>query len=205
MSKSLVYTYGQKVPGEYINHEDLVQEQFVICWAASYMGRSEVWSDCVTGKDAKRGTDEKIMKQLHGLLDAADIIAGHNVNGFDMKHVNTRFLKYGYSPIVNKKTLDTLTIARSRFKLFSNKLDFIEQWLGYPGKDKIVNADWLQVLKGNEETLKKVLKYNKGDVIHGKEVLKDFQPWSGKRSNYGAKTGVYVVDTRKSEGKSKVK
>lgn len=205
VSKSEVLTYGRRVPGEYINHEDLVHEQYIICWAASYIGKSEVWSDCVTPKDALKWSDEKIVKRLHALIDAADVVAGHNVNQFDMKHCNTRFWKYGLPPITNKKTIDTLLIARQKFKLFSNSLDFIEKWLGFPGKDKIVNQDWLDALKGNEKTLAKILKYNKGDVIHGKNVLESMLPWSGKKFEFGSKTGIDFVDLKKPEGKSKVR
>lgn len=201
VSKSLVYTYGQRVPGEYINSDDLVKEQFIICWAASYVGQSQVWSQCVTAKDAKNFDDKKIIKRLHELMNAADIIAGHNVNKFDVKHINTRFLKYGLPPIVGKKTIDTLLIARGKFKLFSNKLDFIEKWLGYSGKDHIDNNDWLQVLQGNQKTLDKVLKYNKGDVIQGKKVLTTLLPWAGKKATYGAITGVQMVDLKKPAGK----
>jgi len=205
VSKSAVYTYGQRVPGEYINPDDLIHEQFLICWAASYVGSNVVWSECITPKEIKKYDDSKIVKRLHALMNDADVIAGHNINKFDMKHCNTRFLKYNLPPITNKKTIDTLLIARGKMKFFSNRLDFIEQWLGFSGKDDIRNDDWLNALKGDQKTLDKILKYNRGDVIQGKKVYQALLPWSGKKREFGSVTGINIVDTGKPEGKSKVR
>jgi uncharacterized protein YprB with RNaseH-like and TPR domain len=120
---------------------------------------------------------------------SADIIAGHNVDKFDMRRANTRFLKGGLEPVMGKKTLDTLKIARSKFSFESNKLDYVSQWLGFRGKDDIRNADWNRIVStGDEATLKKVLKYNKGDVTNGKAVLQKLMNYSGKAAHYGSVT-----------------
>jgi hypothetical protein len=42
------------------------------------------------------------------------------------------------------------------------------------------------VTTGDEKTLKKILKYNKGDVKNGKGVLEQLMKFSGKKANYGA-------------------
>lgn len=192
-SKSLYFNYGAKVPSKYMNSEDLAHPYYVICWSASYVGSKTVWADCVTPEEAKieldgtGGNDKRILGRLRELMDAADIIAGHNVDAFDIKRANTRFLLNGIEPVVGKKTLDTLKIARSKFSFESNKLDEISKILGLRPKDDIRNSDWLRIVKtGDEKTLKKVLKYNKGDVTSGKGVLDTFMKYSGKKTHYGA-------------------
>src|SRR5690349_20512302 len=118
-------------------------------------------------------------------MESADIIAGHNVDRYDVKRSNTRFLLNGLEPVVDKKTLDTLKIARSKFAFESNKLDYISQRLGFRGKDEIHNSDWLKIVTtGDEKTLAKVLRYNRGDVRNGKNVLEKLMKYSGKRSFY---------------------
>jgi uncharacterized protein YprB with RNaseH-like and TPR domain len=122
-------------------------------------------------------------------MDAADILAGHNLDLFDVKHVNARLLLNGLEPVIGKKTLDTLKIARSKFAFESNRLDFISQALGFRPKDDIRNSDWLKIVTtGDAKTLKKVNKYCKGDVVNGKNVMQTLMKHSGKKTNYGAQS-----------------
>lgn len=187
VSKSRVFSYGLRVPSGYMNPEDLDKEYYVICWSASYVGQNKVWSDCVTPKDARKWSDKNILGRLRELMDAADIIAGHNVENYDVKRANTRFLLNGIEPVASKKTLDSLKIARSKFAFESNRLGYISQKLGLRDKDDIRNKDWLKIVTtGDEATLKKVLRYNRGDVMNGKGVLEKLMSYSGKSPNYGA-------------------
>jgi DNA polymerase elongation subunit (family B) len=193
LSKTLVYNYGLRVPSKYINPDDLVKERSMIAWAASYVGNNKVWSQIVTPKKALEWCDREIVRGLWDLMNATEIIAGHNVDGFDIKHINTRFHKHGLPPIVGKKTLDTLKIARRKYAFESNRLDFISKWLGLGGKDDIRNGDWLEALKGNEKTLEKIQKYNKGDVINGKAVLEELLTIENKKIDYGAVRAEWVT------------
>jgi hypothetical protein len=187
VSKSRVFSYGLKVPSGYLNPDDLEQSYYIICWVASYVGQEKIFSGCVTTEQALEWRDAEILSPLRDLMDSADIIAGHNVDLYDLKRVNTRFLLNGLEPVIGKKTLDTLKMARSKFAFESNRLDHISQKLGLRPKDDIRNKDWLEIVKtGDQRTLKKVLKYCKGDVTSGKGVLERLMKYSGKRTDYGA-------------------
>lgn len=197
ISKTLLSNYGLKVPSKHVRFDNLLKERYMICWGASYIGSDVVWSDCVTSKEASRyldlrkketDCDERIVKRLHGLIRDADVIAGHNVRAFDLKHAFTRFLYYGLPPIGNKKVIDTLTIARSKFAFESNSLDYISQRLGFRPKDDITNDDWNAVLRGDSKVISKIREYNKGDVVQGKRVHEKLEQWSGKKENFGAFT-----------------
>jgi DNA polymerase elongation subunit (family B) len=189
VSKSLYFNYGAKVYSNYLNIDDLYRERYIICWAASYVGSDKVWSERVTSEEAQNWTDGRILPRLRELMESADILAGHNVDAFDIKHINARLLLNQQEPITGKKTLDTLKIARSKFAFESNKLDYISQKLGLRPKDDIRNSDWLKIVTtGDEKTLAKVLRYNKGDVTSGKGVLERLMKYSGKRTDYGAQS-----------------
>ena len=186
VSKSKFYSYGTRVPSTYLNIDDLIQEYYIIAWSASYVGQDKIYSGCVTPKQARRWDDKDILEPLRGLLDSADILAGHNIDRYDIKRINTRLLLNGFEPVIGKKTLDTLKIARTKFTFESNKLDYISQRLGFRPKDDIRNSDWLKIVdKGDEATLKKVSKYCRGDVQNGKGVLERLMKYSGKRTDYG--------------------
>lgn len=187
ISKSQFFSYGAKVPSKYLNIEDMTHEYYCICWSASYVGSSTVWSECVTPEEALAWDDKRIMGRLQELMASADIIGGHNVDAYDKKRANTRFLLNGYEPVTDVKTIDTLKIARSKFSFESNKLDYISQRLGFRPKDDIRNSDWLKIVTtGDAATLKKVNKYCKGDVTNGKSVLQRLMKYSGKKQEYAS-------------------
>jgi len=189
-----MYNYGLRVPSKYISPDNLDKEYYIICWSASYVGSDKIWSDCVTPKEARDWSDKNILERLRDIMASADIIAGHNVDAYDMKRANTRFLLNGLDPVTteygaSKKTIDTLKIARSKFTFESNRLDYISQRLGFRPKDDITNADWLKIVKtGDSKTLKKVNKYCAGDVDNGKLILQQLMKWSGKKDFYGSVT-----------------
>ena len=186
ISKSIYYNYGAKVPSKYLGVSNLIQEWYMIGWAASYVGNDNVWSQFVTSKQAVNCDDSAIVEKLHALMSATEIIAGHNIDGFDIKKCNTSFIKHGLPPITGKKTIDTLKLARSKLSLESNCLDYVSEWLGHAGKDDITNDDWIAAMKGNKKTIDKIHKYCIGDVTNGKKVLEDLLPLSNKRFDFGA-------------------
>jgi len=191
VSKSLYYSYGRKVKGEWLRGADLVHEYFIISWAASYIGSGKIFSACVTQEQALGWTDAEILAPLHDLLSSADILVGHNVDAYDLKRVNTRFLINGWTPITNhdgkqKKTEDSLKIVRSRFAFEDNTLDALCVKFGIRGKDKITDDDWREVLRtGNPKILAKIDKYCRGDVRNGKKMYEIFAPYAGKADDYG--------------------
>lgn len=189
VSKSKFYSYGARVPSTFLNIDDLIAEYFIIAWSASYVGQDKIYSGCVTPEQARRWDDAEILKPLRDLMESADILAGHNVDRYDVRRINTRLLVNGLEPVIGKKTYDTLKIARNKFAFESNKLDYISQRLGFRPKDDIRNSDWLKIVNtGDEATLKKINKYCRGDTRNGKGVLERLMKYSGKKSYYGTVT-----------------
>lgn len=189
VSYSRLFNYGLRVPSKYISSENIENEYYIICWSASYVNNDTVWSDCVSSAESKKWDDRNILSKIQRLMRSADIIAGHNVDAYDLKRLNTRLLLNGMEPVINKKTFDTLKIARSKFAFESNRLDYISQRLGFRPKDDITREDWLKIVRsGDSETLRKVNKYCRGDVEEGKRVLQRLMKYSGKKEYYGTTT-----------------
>lgn len=191
VSYSLLYNYGLKVPSKYIAKDNLLQRYIILGWAASYMHETKIYSDFLTSKEITKWNDSRILPRLRELMSGADILAGHNVDGYDVRRSNTRFVLNNMDGILvggsgGKKTLDTLKIARSKFAFESNTLDEICAALGLRGKDPMSREDWLKIQAGDEKTIAKAAKYNVNDVRQGKAVLKKLQPYSGKSSFYGS-------------------
>jgi len=196
VSKSQFWNYGVKVPSGRLNPNDIEKKYYIICWGASYTKNEKVWGDCVTTDEAMSWSlgknpnpDARILDRLRDLMRSADIIAGHNVDAYDMKRANTRFLLNQIEPVIGKKTVDTLKIARSKFAFESNRLDDICFDLGLRGKYDVSNEDWLRIVRtGDAKTLRKIYRYNKNDVTEGKEVLTRLMDYDTKREYYGTTT-----------------
>jgi len=185
-STSVYENYGAKVYSNYLSVQNLVHEWYMLGWCASYVGNDKVWTGFVSSADAKNRDDGGIAKKLHGLMSSAEIIAGHNVDGFDLKRCNTLFKKHKLPVITGKKTIDTLKLARSKLALESNALDYVAKWLGLGAKQEITRDDWRAATNGSGKTLRKIEDYCKNDVAIGKAVLIDFLPLANKKFNFGA-------------------
>lgn len=185
-STSVYENYGAKVPSKYLSYQNLVHEWFMLGWSASYVGSDRVWTGFVTADEARKRSDAGIAIRLHELMSATEIIAGHNIDGFDIKKCNTVFMRHGLPPITGKKTIDTLKLARSKLAHESNSLDYLSQYYGFSGKDEITKQDWRDATAGNGKIIAKIKKYCEGDVINGKNVLMKFLPLANKKFNFGA-------------------
>ena len=183
-----MYNFGLRVRGEFVNPDLLDKEYYIICWSASWVGSNEVYSGCVTPQAARKWSDKAILKPIWKLMDEADVISGHNVSGFDIKRLNARFLLNGMNPPLDFAVMDTLKVARNRFSFESNKLDYIAKRLGFRPKDAMGLDDWKKIAEsGDEKTLAKMQKYNKGDVREGKKVLETLKGWAGKPKYFGSR------------------
>jgi len=115
----------------------LESDWFIITWSAKWLFEEKVYTGKLTPKEAKEQNDSRIVRNFWELLNEADIVIAHNGDKFDIKRVNTRFLKLGLHPPTPYQTIDTLKHVRKKFNISSNKLDYVAQFLelGYNIKD----------------------------------------------------------------------
>ena len=106
----------------------------MICWRAKWLFDDTVMGDVLTPEEAIVGDDERIARTLWDQMDEADIIIGHNLDDFDRRKANSRFLIHGLLPPSSYQIIDTLKVARGQFSVLSNKLDYLCQILGIGAK-----------------------------------------------------------------------
>ena len=167
-----VYTFDLRIKGEYISHQNIDKEPYIVCWSAGWVGENKIHSACVDHRAALKYQDAKILKPLRELIEQADIISGQNVEWFDLRMINARMAINGIRPSEGYKIQDTLKMLRKKYKFMSNRLDYIAPLFGFRPKEAMSNRDWLAIADhGDEKTLAKMLKYNRADVRNGKGVL----------------------------------
>jgi hypothetical protein len=87
-------------------------------------------------------------------------------------------------------TIDTLKVARSKFKFNSNKLNYIAQYLGIGEKIHTEYNLWKDiVLNKCKDSMEKMIKYCKQDVILLEKVHKELNYHIPAKTHYGVVFG----------------
>lgn len=136
------------------------------------------------GYKSKKDNDRKLMQDIWKVLDEADIVIGHNLDRFDVRKINARFLIHGLPPPSPYRTVDTLKVARKAFKFNSNSLDDLGHSLGLGRKLKHIGfALWLGCIAGDRKSWDVMLKYNAKDVDLLESVYFAMRPWATSHAN----------------------
>lgn len=179
---------------KYVPPEQLETEWFCLSWSAKWLFDDKIMSQRLTGREARREDDRRIMRGIWKLLDEADIVIAHNGSTFDLPRLNTRFLLYDMNPPLPYRLIDTLIVSKKVFAFPSNKLTEISKFLGYGGKYKHEGFEmWRKSLDGNEESLQEMETYNKQDVRILEELYLRIRPWIRSHPNVGLYIGSDVT------------
>lgn len=162
--------------------EQTISEWFMLCWAAKWVG-GEIMSDCLTPDEAIGEDDKRITKTLWYLFNEADIIIAHNGSRFDVPKMNSRFAIHGLKPPTPYRQIDTKQVSAKQFGFSSNKLDALAGYFGIRYKDKTDFELWVRCLKGEQEALDYMRKYNEGDVEILEKVYFKLRPWIKNHPN----------------------
>lgn len=130
--------------------------------------------------------DKDLCRELHRLMDSADIVCAHNGDAFDIKKINSRLITNGFKPPSPFKTIDTLKAARRAFKFDSNKLDNIGRYLNEGRKIPNTGADlWRGCVNGDEKSWRTMRRYGKQDTELLARVYERVKPWMPNHPNMG--------------------
>jgi len=128
--------------------------------------------------------DSALLKDLWGDMDSTDIIVAHNGDKFDIPQIYTRFAQLGWMPPSPFQVIDTLKIARRKFKFKSNKLDDLGRDLSIGRKMPHTGFNlWKDCMNGKARSFEIMRKYNKQDVLLLEELFHRFLPWGGNLPN----------------------
>jgi hypothetical protein len=182
-----------------IGYENILQERAIICisykWEGSDKTHTLVW---------KEGSDKDLVKQFVSIINSADEVVGHNGDRFDLKWFRTRCLYHGIKSLPEFKSIDTLKIARNKFKFNSNRLDYIAKFLGLGSKIKTDFNLWVQVMAGDTKALKYMTTYCEMDVVILEKVYKKLEGYSPHKTHVGVLLGGDKCDCPKCGSKHTV-
>lgn len=155
-----------------VSVSQLKQHGRTLCWAAKWFGDKKIYF-----RDERAGR-EKMVEEIHRLLSEADAVITYNGMSFDIPMLNNEFLAQGLPPIPPQKHIDLYRVARSRFRLASNKLEHVAQYLSLGRKVEHKGFGlWLGCLAGNKADWKVMKEYNIHDVVLLEKVYLKLRPW----------------------------
>lgn len=160
-----------------ISIEQVIADSCMLSWAGKYLNGSEISSDVMTPDEARERDTKRITKSIWDFLHKADVVIGHNYSGFDVKYINTMFLKHGLPPL-KYIIVDTLAVAKQNFRFASNKMKYINDQLGI--RNKVDNDGfplWKACSEGNKDALDTMLEYNEGDIGATEELFYRLRPY----------------------------
>ena len=167
---------------ELTSYDFIVKDWRILCWAGKFLGDKKIHSSALVDfpKEYQKNpeNDRLILEKLWKLMDEADIICGHNINDFDIKKINARFIQNGFKAPSPYRTIDTLKICRSSFAFTSNKLNDVSQMLGLGQKvDTGGFKLWRDCIKGDMKAWHKMVKYCKNDIVLLEKVYMKLRPF----------------------------
>lgn len=179
VSTALVRGYGNKWDFRYVKE---VRPQELMSYSWKELGSKTV--HFVHMHKFKNQHD--FVKSLADLLNSADITIAHNGINFDDKMANTFFIRNGIDRPSPSKSIDTLRVARRKFKFPSNSLGDLGEYLGLGGKESVAYSELEdKFLEGNKKAIKLMKKYNDRDVTLLEAIYKKLLPYIDNHPNMG--------------------
>lgn len=167
---------------------EYTNEWYMLAWSAKWQGGKHITKGLIDYDGYKPGSenDGDLVRELHTLIEEADIIVAHNGDRFDIKRSNTRFIENGLRPPPPQRTVDTLKIARRHFSFNSNKLDDLGRRLGVGRKAQTGGFDlWKGCMSGDAKAWRTMKRYNAQDVRLLEAVYNKMLPWIGNHPHIG--------------------
>ena len=183
---AVVYTWG--LYDQNIGINQIIHDGYVLCWAAKWLGNKSIISDSVynhrRSHDVRQDYDKQIAKSMWQLLDEADIVVTHNGNNFDLKWLNTVFIKHSLPPPSDYKSIDTYSAMKTYFRFVSNKLDFVSRKLELGHKLNTNGFElWEKCMKGDHVSWAKMVEYCKHDVLLLEKLYLALRPFIKNHPN----------------------
>jgi uncharacterized protein YprB with RNaseH-like and TPR domain len=146
----------------------------MLAWCMLDRDTGKIASDIVTRKEARDKHDVRVTQSAIKEIEKYDRIVGYYSSRFDIPYVRSRALKHklifpAYRDLYHT---DLYFVARSKFRLHSNRLKAICEFLSIPAKTHPFTMDlWERAGAGEAEALKTVLTHCEEDVESTNEVL----------------------------------
>ena len=138
----------------------------------------------------QEGGRSAFLERTRDLLTDADLIVGHNMQDFDLPHLEGEFILENLGRPAPTKVFDTLKVMRKHGNLENNQLDTLDKRFGFSGKSDKYRIDVaMAAVNGDVKAQRKLELYNRGDIRATQRVYLRLRPWGN------VNLGVYFDDS----------
>jgi len=160
--------------GYRIHPDNVLEWPRTICAAWNWYGQDRVHFASEWGKGGREG----MLRTIWDAYNKAQIVVGHNIDGFDTKKLKAEWLGIGLNPPSPFKSVDTLKVARREFGYESNTLDSLCTRLGLVAKTDRYEIEVARAAcAGNREAQRRIKGYNCGDIAATTGLYDILRPW----------------------------
>lgn len=171
--------YVWRLYDENVSLDLLVNEHYILSWAAKWYGESEIMFDSL-----HESSHADMMRGMHDLLNEADVVVHFNGKKHDIPFLNREFIKAGLAPTSPYRQIDLLTTVRTQFKFPSNRLVYVAEALGLGKKVEHEGYPlWVKCMKGSQKAWETMRRYNKQDVVLTEKLYNKVRPWIKNHPN----------------------
>lgn len=170
---------------QFISLDQLALDWNVLCYAGKWLGTEEVFTDAIINYQNDFTPfdidDYGVISSVWELFNEADTVVAHNAGGFDCGCLNAKFVEHGFPPPRPYKIIDTLKVAKAKFKFTSNKLEYLSKKLGFSGKLEHEGFNlWKKCMYSDLDAWSRMVDYNKVDVIQLEGVYLKLRSWDSR-------------------------
>jgi len=121
--------------------------------------------------------DSRLIKDVHKVMNEADMLVSFYGKGFDLKWFNTKFLQHGLDVLPNHPHVDLFYTAKGNLNLSRKSLDNISKFLQLPQKKYHVQPEiWRKARVGVPKALEQVIEHCKRDVLITEKLYHRLKP-----------------------------
>ena len=165
-----------------IDYSNIIQERAIICICYKWEDEKEVYS---LQWDSKQNDKTMLLKFIE-VANLSTEMVGHNGDKFDLAWIRTRCLFHHIPMFPKYLTIDTLKVARQKFRFNSNRLNYIADFLGLGQKIKTEYSLWKDiVLHKDKVAMAKMIKYCQKDVVLLEQVFNALKLHIEPKTHYG--------------------
>lgn len=167
--------------GQNININQIEEPGYTLCWSAKWYGKRGIMFDSLY-----HSSQAEMIENIWMLLDEADAVIHYNGTKFDIPTLNAEFAQLGYRPPSPYHQIDLYKTVKKRFRLPSNKLDFVARHFGIQGKVQHKGLSlWYGCMSQDPKSWKTMERYNRQDVRMLEPLYEILLPWIQNHPNRG--------------------
>jgi len=176
---------------QYLGYKSMIKEPSIISISWKYIGQPKVYD---LNWDLDTHSDRDMVKKFLKHYNSCDMVIGQNNDNFDNRWVQARAMKYNFDFNTHIKSFDIMKMNKKLFRIPSYSMDYVTKFIDVTFKQShegILMWNMIEdgTKKEQKEYIKKMIDYNKGDIISTEDIYLRNRKYYGHKVHFGVLQG----------------